>query len=157
MELHKKDPEKYTDDNHKPEIAVALSSKFEVFVGWKPLSDIATLFNDVEPLKRFLPQNSTKFDNETLKAVCRNILSASDEVIAETQQKLGSLPMKTFGKQSHILDLLPRLQKQYSKEDPGELSILSRGKLILKLSRSNRLILNSLNPSLHEVLLHPYL
>jgi len=66
---------------------VALS-KFEVFVGWKPLSDIEALFNDVEPLKKYLPQNSTKFDNETLKTVCRNILGASDEDIAKTQQQL---------------------------------------------------------------------
>ena len=118
-ELHKKDPEKYTDDNHKPEIAVALSSKFEVFVGWKPLNEIDSLFKDVEPLKRFLPGKSTNFDNETLKTVCRNILGASDKDIAETQQQLGSLPKKAFGEQSYILDLLPRLQQQYSKEDPG--------------------------------------
>lgn len=30
--LHKEDPEKYTDDNHKAEIAVALGP-FEVFAG----------------------------------------------------------------------------------------------------------------------------
>lgn len=122
-ELHKKDPEKYTDDNHKPEIAVALS-KFETFVGWKPLSDIETLFHDVEPLKKYLPADSKKFDNETLKTVCRNILAASDKDIAETQQQLGSLEMKSLGKQSYILDLLPRLQQQYSKEDPGGCPIL---------------------------------
>jgi len=45
-ELYKKDPEKYPDDNHKPEIAVALS-EFEVFVGWKPLGDLETLFGEV--------------------------------------------------------------------------------------------------------------
>lgn len=95
-------------------------SKFETFVGWKPLTDIETLFSDVEPIKRFLPEKHAKFDNETLKTVCHNILGASDEVIAETQQQLGSLPMQVFGKQSYILDLLPRLQQQYSKLDPGE-------------------------------------
>ncbi|KAI9873631.1 MAG: hypothetical protein M1830_010770 [Pleopsidium flavum] len=122
-QLHKKDPEKYTDDNHKPEIAVALS-KFETFVGWKPLADIETLFTDVEPIKRFLPEKQAKFNNETLKTVCHNILGASDEVIAETQQQLGSLPTQAFGKQSYILDLLPRLQQQYSKQDPGNLIAL---------------------------------
>ncbi len=44
--MYKKDPEKYPDDNHKPEIAVALS-EFEVFVGWKPLGDLETLFGEV--------------------------------------------------------------------------------------------------------------
>lgn len=32
--LHAQDPEKFPDDNHKPEIAIALG-KFEVFAGWK--------------------------------------------------------------------------------------------------------------------------
>ncbi len=90
-----------------------------MFVGWKPLAEIEGLFRDVECLKRFLPEDYTKFDNETLKSVCRSILDASDEVIAETQQKLGSLSSQSLGKSAYILDLLPRLQQQYSKEDPG--------------------------------------
>jgi mannose-6-phosphate isomerase len=40
--LHKKGPEKYGDTNHKPEIAVALTT-FELFVGFKPLNDIQVL------------------------------------------------------------------------------------------------------------------
>lgn len=63
--LHHKDPEKFTDDNHKPEIAVALG-KFEVFAGWKPNNDIQKLFG-LEPLKEFLPDQHTHFNNETLK------------------------------------------------------------------------------------------
>ncbi len=121
--LHKEDPEKYTDDNHKPEIAVALGP-FEVFAGWKPTSDIQVLFSNLEPLKRFLPEKHAHFDNETLKLVCQKILKASDEVIKDTQEQLGKLPKDAFGKQSYILDLLPRLQSQYSIEDPGNLVAL---------------------------------
>ena len=121
--LHNKDPEKFTDDNHKPEIAIALG-KFEVFAGWKPNNDIQTLFNKLEPLKEFLPDQHVHFNDETLKRICQNILEASDEVIRETQEKLGKLPKESFGDQSYILDLLPRLQSQYSKEDPGNLVAL---------------------------------
>lgn len=121
--LHHKDPEKFTDDNHKPEIAIALG-KFEVFAGWKTNNDIESLFNTLEPLKKFLPDQHVPFDNETLKRTCQTILEASDEVIRETQEKLGKLPKESFGNQSYILDLLPRLQSQYSKEDPGNLVTL---------------------------------
>jgi mannose-6-phosphate isomerase len=37
--LDEKDPEKFSDPNHKPEIAVALG-EFESFVGFLPLSDL---------------------------------------------------------------------------------------------------------------------
>ncbi|MCJ1248844.1 hypothetical protein MMC30_006065 [Trapelia coarctata] len=100
-QLHKKDPEKFTDPNHKPEIAMALS-KFEVFAGWKPLEDIHILFEQLEPLRRFLP----------------------DKVVAEPQEKSGVLDKDAYGRQSYILELLPRLQEQYSKEDAGTLVAL---------------------------------
>jgi mannose-6-phosphate isomerase len=45
-QLHKKEPDKFGDTNHKPEIAVALG-KFEVFIGFKPYSDIKELFDTV--------------------------------------------------------------------------------------------------------------
>ena len=121
--LHQKHPEKFTDDNHKPEIAVALG-KFEVFAGWKPNNEIETLFNNLEPLRKFLPDRHTHFDNEILRSICQTILETSDEVIKETQEKLEKLPKEAFGNQSYMLDLLPRLQSQYSEEDPGSLVAL---------------------------------
>ena len=121
--LHHKDPEKFPDNNHKPEIAIALG-KFEVFAGWKPNNDIQNLFDKLEPLKKFLPDQHVHFNNETLRRICQNILEASDEVIRDTQEKLGKLPKESLGDQSYILDLLPRLQSQYTKEDPGNLVAL---------------------------------
>jgi len=121
--LHKKDPQKFTDDNHKPEIAVALGP-FEVFAGWKPTADIQTLFTTLEPLKKFVPSGATQFDNDTLKSICQAILESSDNTIKETQEQLGKLPKEAYGKDSYILDLLPRLQSQYSIEDPGNLVAL---------------------------------
>jgi len=122
-QLHKKDPEKFTDPNHKPEIAVTLS-KFEVFAGWKPLEDIHILFEQLEPLRRFLPDKVNIFTNKTLKGVTRAMLEASEQVVAETQEKLGALDKDAYGRQSYILELLPRLQQQYSKEDAGTLVAL---------------------------------
>jgi len=38
-ELHQKDPEHYKDDNHKPEMAIALT-EFEAMCGFRPVSEI---------------------------------------------------------------------------------------------------------------------
>jgi mannose-6-phosphate isomerase len=46
--LHQKDPGKYSDENHKPEIAVALTT-FELFVDFKPLNGIQTLLHLSSP------------------------------------------------------------------------------------------------------------
>ncbi|KAF1989063.1 mannose-6-phosphate isomeras-like protein [Aulographum hederae CBS 113979] len=116
--LHQRDPDQFTDPNHKPEIAIALSD-FEAFVGFKPLSQLEKLIH-LEPLKRFLPTvQKPKFDDQTLKHVVGEILKADDEVIAETQAQLSKLPAEALGKDSYILEMIPRLQKQYDKTDPG--------------------------------------
>ena len=122
-QLHAKNPDQFTDDNHKPEIAIALG-KFEVFAGWKAMPDIQALFDNLQPIKKFLPSGQTRFSNETLRQICRNILTASDESIKECQEQLGKIPREMFGKQASVLDLLPRLQGQYSIEDPGNLVTL---------------------------------
>ncbi|KAL8780190.1 MAG: hypothetical protein Q9213_006588 [Squamulea squamosa] len=121
--LHAKDPEKFTDPNHKPEIAIALGP-FEVFAGFKDNNDIQTLFSALPPLERFLPRKDVNFDNEVLKQICYKILTTSDEEIRTTQVELEKIPKDKYGKQGYILDLLPRLQEQYSKEDPGNLVAL---------------------------------
>lgn len=121
--LHAKDPEKFTDPNHKPEIAIALGP-FEVFAGWKPNNDIKVLFDTLEPLKKFLPNSHLHFNNDSIRSICQNIFKASDETIKETQEALQKIPRERYGTQSYILDVLPRLQEQYSIEDPGNLVAL---------------------------------
>ena len=59
-----------------------------------------------------------------VRSICQNILSASDETIKETQRAVQKLPREDFGEQAYVLDLLPRLQEQYSVEDPGNLIAL---------------------------------
>jgi len=120
--LHEENPEQFTDGNHKPEIAIALS-RFEVFAGWKPLDDIRPLFQ-MNPLRRFVANTHDSFDDETLRSVTQAILQAPDAVIAETQNALAAIAKEDYGKQAYILDLLGRLQQQYSQGDPGNLIAL---------------------------------
>ena len=121
--LHKENPEKFTDDNHKPEIAIALGP-FEVFAGWKATKDIQNLFDALPPIQKFLPSQGVNIDNEVLRKTVLTMLQSSDQSIKECQQELGKIPKAKYGDQSYILDLLPRLQEQYSIEDPGNLVCL---------------------------------
>jgi mannose-6-phosphate isomerase len=119
------------DANHKPEIAVALS-KFEVFVGWKPLPEIQHLFMSISTLKSRFIQDETHFNNETLKKIVGQILSLPDEEIAIIYHDLRNVPTKAFGNHTYIPELLPRLSEQYGKSDPGNLvALLTMNYLIL--------------------------
>lgn len=121
--MHNKDPENFTDPNHKPEIAVALS-KFETFAGFKPLSQIEPLFK-LEPLRQFVPSGTDKWTDETLKEVCRSILKADESTIEKAQQELSKASKSDLGDAAYILDLLPRLQEQYGSKDPGSIIALA--------------------------------
>ncbi|KAI2622769.1 mannose-6-phosphate isomerase [Hypomontagnella submonticulosa] len=120
--LHKKDPENFTDPNHKPEIAVALS-KFEVFAGFKPLDKIAPLFK-LPLLQQFNPEQPEKWTDETLRNVTRNLLKADLETVKKVQTELAKVPKDQLGDAAYILDLLPRLQDQYGPKDAGSLVAL---------------------------------
>lgn len=82
------------------------------------------LFDTLTPLQKFLPKKNAKLDHETLRSVVLAILQSRDESIKECQQELAKIPKDKYGKQDYILELLPRLQEQYSIEDPGNLVAL---------------------------------
>lgn len=119
--LHAKDPENFTDTNHKPEIAVALSF-FEAFCGFKPKHHIQQLLQ-IEPLKQFDPDKG-QWTNNTLRGVCKTMLEASDSTVAKTMKDLGDTPKGQLGEQAYILDLIPRLIDQYGAADNGSLVAL---------------------------------
>lgn len=111
--LHKEDPKNFTDPNHKPEIALALGD-FEAFVGFKPLAEIEKLLH-MEPLKKFII-NGGEFDDRSLKKTVHAILTADDDVIAETGAALKKLDPSVFGKgNEYIPKMIPRLWEQYDK------------------------------------------
>ncbi|KAJ5158690.1 uncharacterized protein N7500_008341 [Penicillium coprophilum] len=116
--LHAKDPEKFGDSNHKPEIAIALS-RFESFVGFKPLHEIAELIR-LKPLEQFIPTHE-KFDEEALRQLCKTLLRLPPDTVSETITKLQDTPLSEFGNNENVPSLLDRLSKQYSKFDNGNL------------------------------------
>lgn len=136
--LHKENPQQFTDPNHKPEIAVALS-EFEAFCGWKPLETIQALFK-LEPLQRYLPSNTSPdaISNDTIKHIVRSMLVDSDENIKSVQSSIMEQPASAFpSSQSHIQKVLPRLQEQYTDTDPGNLvALLCMNYLVLQPGES---------------------
>lgn len=121
--LHRENPQDFTDPNHKPEIAVALS-KFEVFAGLRPLSEVETLFQLV-PLRQFVPDHTGKWTDSTLREVTRTILKADESVIRRAQGQLSQVPRSSLGNAAYILDLVPRLCDQNGPADPGSLVALT--------------------------------
>lgn len=130
--LHAEKPDAFTDPNHKPEIALALS-KFEAFCGFKPLADIAELLK-LEPLRRFTPSDQLdNFTNEQLRAVVRNMLLADQGTVRAVYSALTSLSESKFGKYTYIPKLAPRLADQYSETDPGILvALITMNYLVLQ-------------------------
>lgn len=122
-QLHQKDPNSFTDPNHKPEIALAVS-EFEAFAGFKPLDTIAALLK-LEPLQQFIPQDQlSNFTNEQLRAVVRNMLQADDSTVRKTYEGLIAISPDRYGSQSQIPTLARRLANQYDGSDPGILVAL---------------------------------
>lgn len=117
-QLHEQDPSNFTDPNHKPEIALALT-KFEAFCGFKPLAKIDKLMQ-LEPLQKFLPEvKKPRFDDQTLKHVVKQMLTAKEQQIGETVSALHKLNKSSFGEDTYIPELIPRLAEQYDETDPG--------------------------------------
>ncbi|KAI5948732.1 PMI1 [Candida theae] len=52
-QLHKQDPKNYPDDNHKPEMAIAVTD-FEGFCGFKPVDQLASTLETVPELKSII-------------------------------------------------------------------------------------------------------
>ncbi|KAK4101143.1 mannose-6-phosphate isomerase [Parathielavia hyrcaniae] len=128
--LHAKDPETFTDPNHKPEIAVALS-KFEVFAGFKPLSEIEPIFTKLPALQPFVPPDTTHpWTDKTLRDVTHNLLKADAATVQQIETALLSTPQSDLVPENAAyipdldLNLLRRLQSQYGPHDPASLVAL---------------------------------
>ncbi|KAK4139996.1 mannose-6-phosphate isomerase [Dichotomopilus funicola] len=79
-QLHAKDPKNYPDDNHKPEMAIAITP-FEGLCGFRPLGEIAHFLDAVpalrqlvgdETAKEFIELVASTKDDESKEAVERN-------------------------------------------------------------------------------------
>ncbi|KAL8686531.1 MAG: hypothetical protein Q9218_007042, partial [Villophora microphyllina] len=65
-ELHAKDPEHYPDDNHKPEMTIAITP-FDGFCGFRPLKEISHFLSTVPSLRTLIGDEAAKEFEESVK------------------------------------------------------------------------------------------
>ena len=133
--LHMEDPKNYPDDNHKPEMAVAIT-EFEGFCGFKPLEEIAdeleTIpeFRDVvgdEVANEFIQNYKTGVENSSsacannkklLQKVFEKVMTAPCDILeknADGMAKRANENPSSF-KSSDLPELVVRLNRQFPKD-----------------------------------------
>ncbi|KAF5009562.1 hypothetical protein FDECE_4220 [Fusarium decemcellulare] len=101
-QLHARDSKNYPDDNHKPEMAIAITP-FEGLCGFRPLNEIAHFLDSVPPLRALVgDEAASEFakiatgedegvsdeKKALLKKIFAALMSSSAEAIAEQISKL---------------------------------------------------------------------
>ncbi|KAK5778413.1 hypothetical protein RI543_004076 [Arxiozyma heterogenica] len=133
--LHEQDPKNYPDNNHKPEMAVAVTD-FEGFCGFKPLNEIADELKRLPEFKAIVGEDvaqefingikpdaiegseDDKSNKKLLQKVFNKVMTASDEFIAKESEKLvdrAQQSPKDFNK-SDLPELIIRLNKQFPQD-----------------------------------------
>lgn len=83
-ELHARDPKNYPDDNHKPEMTIAITP-FEGLCGFRPLDEIAHFLENVPALRQLVGEEAAREFVDTVKG---NEGDESQEATAKNKQVL---------------------------------------------------------------------
>jgi len=139
--LHARDPKNYPDDNHKPEMTIALT-EFEVLCGFRKPKDIASNFRSFPETGKIIPtslldnlekdENDAKLALKELFTTLMNVENSKiDSTIKEIVERLNQKENRT-----ELDNLVLRLYKQYPDADVGVLSPLLLNFLKLKPGQS---------------------
>ncbi|KAK5116970.1 Mannose-6-phosphate isomerase [Meristemomyces frigidus] len=136
-QLHKNDPKNYPDDNHKPEMTIAITP-FDGLCGFRPLAEIAHFLKHVPSLRQLVGEeeakkfeqsvsgDNTKDNKKALQAAFTALMSAKPEQAEklapqlieqakkEGSQFAGSGVEATSGKT--LSDLMQRLDTQFPND-----------------------------------------
>ncbi|KAI3462545.1 hypothetical protein Pfo_019208 [Paulownia fortunei] len=132
--LHKQQPGVYKDDNHKPEMALALT-EFEALCGFVGLEEFKSVLQNVpeiievvgtasaDQVLRISKEDGEKKLKEVLQSLFTKLMSASKAVISEVVFKLISrLNIKhEVREMTDKEELVLRLEKQY----PGDVGVIA--------------------------------
>jgi mannose-6-phosphate isomerase len=138
--LHKQNPKEYPDDNHKPEMAIALT-KFECLCAFRPYKEINEFLKKYEQLQilcgkdlceQFSSAISSNADSSIqqslLKQIYSNLMQSSTTTISQcVNAHLQSISSTT----DELSRLFERLNKQYPGGDVGLFSIYFFNYIIL--------------------------
>ncbi|KAK4861509.1 hypothetical protein LT330_003544 [Penicillium expansum] len=86
-QLHARDPKNYPDDNHKPEMTIAITP-FEGVCGFRPLAEITHFLQAVEPLRTLVGDQAASEFEQLVKG---NENSEDSVIIQKNKEALRSL------------------------------------------------------------------
>ncbi|OQU98009.1 hypothetical protein CLAIMM_03850 [Cladophialophora immunda] len=134
--LHAKDPKNYPDDNHKPEMTLAITP-FEGLCGFRPLNEIAHFLATIPPLRELVGESEAKGLEEIanssspsladaksrLKAAFSSLMKSSKADVAEKSHALlelakkGSIsPGPSVNTSEELCELVQRCNSQFPED-----------------------------------------
>ncbi|KAG7661639.1 PMI1 [[Candida] subhashii] len=136
-QLHASDPKNYPDDNHKPEMAIAVTD-FEGFCGFKPLDQLSTTLQTIPELNEIIGEdlvqefsqgikpNAELGSNEDinnrklLQKIFGKLMNTEESIINKKAQELvkrtESNPELFKSIDSRLPELIQRLNKQFPND-----------------------------------------
>ncbi|KAH7344120.1 phosphomannose isomerase type I [Rhizoctonia solani] len=179
--LHKERPDVYKDDNHKPEMAIAITP-FSGFCNFRPLPEISTFLSSVPEFASLIPAqaaSSLSSSPSDPKAALREVFGAlmsapSDQIQTALDQLIKRYESGgATSAESDVADLAQTLAKQYPgdvgvfcvfllnvvKLNPGEAMFLQAdephayitGDIIECMATSDNVVRAGLTPKLRDV------
>lgn len=109
-QLHKKDPKNYPDDNHKPEMTIAITP-FAGLCGFRPLEEIAHFLSTVPPLKSLVGESEAE--------VFQGVIGGHETTENEDELKKKQALQKLFGS-------LMNAEKEKIEKASEELIVLAK-------------------------------
>jgi mannose-6-phosphate isomerase len=134
--LHAKDPVNYPDDNHKPEIAIALDS-LTALAGFKSVSDLLTIFQNNPEITNFIElgnldsyegigASSSTEKTLFLKMVFENLLTNAKASPDKVKETVNGLIKRISAKEAKLTEtekLFLELSAKNSNDDIGLLVV----------------------------------
>ncbi|VEN47473.1 unnamed protein product [Callosobruchus maculatus] len=114
-ELHAKFPDVYKDPNHKPEMAVALTT-FEALCGFRPICEIRGFVEKIPTIKKLLSDClGLQTEEELLKAAFKQVLTSDKETMKNTIAELICWLRKldSDNQKIYLAELVQRLNSQF--------------------------------------------
>lgn len=127
--LHEKSPEHYPDDNHKPELAVAIGNSFEAMAGFRPVRNIADHFQRLTAFARLVEAEMPVSENltdgsDTAKKWLKNLYDKLNRARPDAVRSAVEITLEQTEDSKLIEDLwFRRLTELYGRSDPGVFAI----------------------------------
>jgi len=138
-QLHANDPKNYPDDNHKPEMTLAITP-FEGLCGFRPLNEIAHFLATIAPLRELVGESEAKGLEEIaqqpsppiadakarLKAAFSHLMKSDRALVAEKSKALVELAASgsiTPGPSVNTPEELSELVQRCNSQFPADIGL----------------------------------